>query len=175
MAKTDDLDRLPLPKSRPKLAKRAFVLVNSMLKVSFDMELGRRLDCASRRAREHAKHERLRLDSDSGREVLRLISARPLQGGAVGRRQWCMPQEHVPLWACRSDSCPRPSAGHRRSRTRVARHSVGHRRSRTQAARHHTRGWRNRYTRMAQNHVGAIPWRFDSSPAHQRAKSWGIG
>ena len=34
MAKSDDLDRLPLPKSWPKLAKRALVLVNSMLKVS---------------------------------------------------------------------------------------------------------------------------------------------
>ena len=76
MAKSDDLDRLPLPKSWPKLAKRALVLVNSMLKVSFDIELGRRLDCASRHAREHAEHDRLLLDSDSDREVLRLISAR---------------------------------------------------------------------------------------------------
>ena len=49
MAKPDDLDRLPLPKSWPKLARRALVLVNSMLKVSLDIELGRRLDCAVRR------------------------------------------------------------------------------------------------------------------------------
>ena len=76
MAKSDDLDRLPLPKSWPKLAKRALVLVNSMLKVSFDIELGFRLDCASHHAREHAEHERLRLDSGSGREVLGLISTR---------------------------------------------------------------------------------------------------
>jgi len=41
-----------------------------------DIELGRRLDCASRHAREHAEHERLRLDSDSDREVLRLLRAR---------------------------------------------------------------------------------------------------
>ena len=76
MAKSDDLDRLPLPKSWPKLARRALVLVNSMLKVSFDIELGRRLDCASHHAREHGEHERLRLDSESCRESLRLISAR---------------------------------------------------------------------------------------------------
>ena len=42
MAKSDNIDRLPLPKSWPKLAERALVLVNSMLKVSFDIELGRR-------------------------------------------------------------------------------------------------------------------------------------
>ena len=76
MAKSADPDRLPLPKSWPDLAKRALVLVNSLLKVSFDIELGRRLDCASHHAREHAEHERLRLDSDSDREVLRLVSAR---------------------------------------------------------------------------------------------------
>ncbi len=68
MAKPDDPDRPPLPKSWPKLAERALVLVNSMLKASFDIELGRRLDRASRHAREHAEHERLRLDSDSDRE-----------------------------------------------------------------------------------------------------------
>jgi len=61
MAKSDDLDGLPLPKSWPKLAKRALVLVNSMLKVSFDIELGLRLDCASHHAREHAEPERLRI------------------------------------------------------------------------------------------------------------------
>jgi len=76
MARSDDLDKLPLPKSWPKAAKRALVLVNSMLKVSFDVELGRRLDCASYPAREHAEHERLRLDSDSDRKVLRLVHAR---------------------------------------------------------------------------------------------------
>ncbi len=76
MAKSADPDRLPLPKSWPNLAKRALVLVNSLLKVSFDIELGRRLDCASHHAREHAEHELLRLDSDSDREVLRLVSAR---------------------------------------------------------------------------------------------------
>ncbi|MHC5059044.1 MAG: transposase [Planctomycetota bacterium] len=76
MAKPDDLDRLPLPKSWPTLAKRALVLVNSMLKISFDIELGHRLDCASRHAREHAEHERFRLDRDSDREVLGLISTR---------------------------------------------------------------------------------------------------
>ena len=48
MAKPDDIEKLPLPKSWPKLARRALVLVNSMLKVSFDIELGRRLDCAVR-------------------------------------------------------------------------------------------------------------------------------
>ena len=63
IAGSDDLDRLPFPKSWPVLAKRALVLVSSMLKVSFDSELGRRLDCASRHAREHAEHERLRLDN----------------------------------------------------------------------------------------------------------------
>ena len=46
MAKSDDIEKLPLPKSWPKLARRALVLVNSMLKVSLDIELGRRLDCA---------------------------------------------------------------------------------------------------------------------------------
>jgi len=76
MTESDGLDRPPLPKSRPELAERALVLVNSMLKVSFDIELGRRLDCASHHAREHAEHERLRLDSDSDREVLRLLRAR---------------------------------------------------------------------------------------------------
>ena len=76
MAEPDDLDRLPLPKSWPRLAKRSLVLVNSMLKVSFDIELGRRLDCATYHAREHAEHERLRLDGDSDREVLRLVRAR---------------------------------------------------------------------------------------------------
>ncbi len=76
MAESDGLDRLPLPKSWPKLAKRALVFVNSMLKVSFDIELGRRLDCAVHHAREHAEHERLRLDSDSEREALRLVHAR---------------------------------------------------------------------------------------------------
>ncbi len=76
MAKSDDIEELPLRKSWPKLARRALVLVNSMLKVSFDIELGRRLDCASRHAREHAEHERLRLDSDSDREALRLVHAR---------------------------------------------------------------------------------------------------
>ena len=76
MAKSDDIEKLPLPKSWPKLARRALVLVNSMLKVSFDIELGRRLDCAVHHAREHAEHERLRLDSDSDREVLRLVRAR---------------------------------------------------------------------------------------------------
>jgi hypothetical protein len=70
------MDRLPLPKSWPKLARRAIVLVNSMLKAAFDIELGRRLDCASRHAREHAEIERLRLDGDSEREVLRLLCAR---------------------------------------------------------------------------------------------------
>ena len=76
MAKSDDLDWLPLPKNWPRPAERALVLVNSMLKVSFDIELGRRLDCAVHHAREHAAHERLRLDSDSDREVLRLVHAR---------------------------------------------------------------------------------------------------
>ncbi len=76
MAKSDDIEKLPLPKSWPKLAKRALVLVNSMLKVSLDIELGRRLDCAVHHAREHAEHERLRLDSDSDHEVLRLVHAR---------------------------------------------------------------------------------------------------
>ncbi len=76
MLDCDDPDRLPLPKSWPKLAKRALVFVNSMLKVSFDIELGRRLDCASHHAREHAEHERLRLDSDSDCEALRLVHAR---------------------------------------------------------------------------------------------------
>ncbi len=70
MAKPDDIEKLPLPKSWPRLARRALVLVNSMLKTPFDIELGRRLDCASRHAREHADHERLRLDSDSDREAL---------------------------------------------------------------------------------------------------------
>ena len=96
MARSDDLDRLPLPKSWPERAKRALVLVNSMLKVSFDIELGRRLDCASRHAREHAEHDRLLLDSDPDREVLRLIPARfgrldpkkrPRQAAASLRRQ----------------------------------------------------------------------------------------
>jgi hypothetical protein len=32
MAKSDDIEELPLPESRPKLARRAFVLVDSMLK-----------------------------------------------------------------------------------------------------------------------------------------------
>jgi hypothetical protein len=72
----DDPDRLPLLKSWPRLAKRALLVVNSMLKVSFDIELGRRLDCATYHAREHAAHERLRLDSDSNREVFRLVHAR---------------------------------------------------------------------------------------------------
>ena len=76
MAESEDLDLLPLPKGWPKLAKRALVLVNSMLKAAFDIELGRRLDCASRHAREHAEHERLRLDSHSHREVLKLLGAR---------------------------------------------------------------------------------------------------
>ena len=76
MAKSDDLDRLPLPKGWPKLVRQALVLVDSMLKVSFDIEPGRRLDCASHHAREHAEHERLRLDSDSDREVLSLVRAR---------------------------------------------------------------------------------------------------
>jgi putative transposase len=76
MAKSDDIARLPLPRGWPKQAKRVLVLVNSLLKVSFDIELGRRLDRASHHAREHAKHERLRLDSDSDRELLRLVSAR---------------------------------------------------------------------------------------------------
>jgi MoxR-like ATPase len=58
MAKSDDIARLPLPKGWPKLAKRVLVLVNSLLKVSFDIELGRRLDCASHHAREHADHVR---------------------------------------------------------------------------------------------------------------------
>jgi transposase-like protein len=48
----------------------------SLLKAAFDTELGRRLDSASRHAREHAEHERLRLDSDSDRRALRLISSR---------------------------------------------------------------------------------------------------
>ena len=76
MAESGDIEKLPLPKSWPKLAKRALVLVNSMLKVSFDIELGRRLDCASHHAREHAEHERLRLDSDSDLEAFRLVHAR---------------------------------------------------------------------------------------------------
>jgi hypothetical protein len=56
MAKSADPDRLPLPKSWPNLAKRALVLINSLLKASFDIELGRWLDCASHHAREHAEH-----------------------------------------------------------------------------------------------------------------------
>jgi len=76
MAKSDDIARMPLPKGWPRLAKRVLVLVNSLLKVSFDIELGCRLDCASHHAREHAENERLRLHSDSNREELRLISAR---------------------------------------------------------------------------------------------------
>ncbi|MHC4718342.1 MAG: hypothetical protein ACYS5V_15325 [Planctomycetota bacterium] len=48
MVKSDDIEKLPLPKSWPELAKRALVLVNSMLKVSFDIEVGRRLDSAPR-------------------------------------------------------------------------------------------------------------------------------
>ncbi|MHC4202175.1 MAG: hypothetical protein ACYSU0_19460 [Planctomycetota bacterium] len=78
MAESDGLDRLPLPKSWPELAKRALVLVNSMLKASFDIELGRRVDCASRHAREHAEHEGLFLITipfslDRMREEVRLI------------------------------------------------------------------------------------------------------
>jgi hypothetical protein len=47
-----------------------------------------------------------------------------------------------------------------------------------------TRSWRNWQTRMAQDHVGAIPWRFKSSRPHSRRKhrdggpiprqSWGL-
>ena len=76
MAKSDDIEKLPLPESWPKLARRALVLVDSMLKASLDIELGRRLDCAVHHARGHAEHERFRLDSDSDREVLRLVHAR---------------------------------------------------------------------------------------------------
>lgn len=47
-----------------------------MLKVSFDIELGRRLDCAWHHAREHAVHQRLRLDHSTEHEMLRLVRAR---------------------------------------------------------------------------------------------------
>jgi hypothetical protein len=76
MQDLDDPHTLPLPKRWPRLVRRTLVLVNSMLKASFDIELGRRLDCATYHAREHAEHERLRLDGDSDREVLRLVRAR---------------------------------------------------------------------------------------------------
>jgi transposase InsO family protein len=76
MTDSDDTHKPPLPKSWPDLAKQALVLVHSMLKAAFDIELGRRLDCAFRHAREHAELERLRLDGDSDREVLRLLRAR---------------------------------------------------------------------------------------------------
>ncbi len=109
MAESAYPDRLPLPKSWPDLVKRTLVLVNSLLKVSFDIELGRRLDCASHHAREHAEHERLRLDSDSDREVLRLISARlgrldpkkrphytmPSQTAAPARVSGCFTKKHA--------------------------------------------------------------------------------
>ena len=75
MAESDDLERL-LPKCWPKLVRRALVLACSMLKAAFDIEVGRRLDCSLHHTREHAELEQLRLDSDSDREVLRLISAR---------------------------------------------------------------------------------------------------
>ena len=65
MAKSDDIARLPLPKGWPKLAKRVLVLVNSLLKVSFDIELGRRLDCASHHAREHRARQKGRTTTES--------------------------------------------------------------------------------------------------------------
>ena len=75
MAESDDLEGF-LPKCWPKFVRRALVLACSMLKAAFDIEVGRRLDCSLHHTREHAAHERLRLDSDSDREVLRLVSAR---------------------------------------------------------------------------------------------------
>jgi len=76
MTRRDRTNGLPLPSGWPELARQALLLVNSMLKAAFDIELGRRLDCASRHAREHAEIERLRLDRHSDREVLRLLRAR---------------------------------------------------------------------------------------------------
>ena len=60
MAYTNEVVSLPLPKGWPTFIKHALVLVNSLLKASFDIEIGRRFDCACHDAREHAVHERLR-------------------------------------------------------------------------------------------------------------------
>ncbi len=76
MPDTCDLDKLPLPKNWPGLAKKAVCTALSLLKAAFDIELGRRLDCVARQAREHADHERLRLDGSTDRGALRLLRAR---------------------------------------------------------------------------------------------------
>jgi transposase InsO family protein len=76
MSESDDLATLSLPKSWPKLVKRAIVLVCSTLKAAFDIEIGRRLDCIMHHSREHAAHQRLRLDHSTDREALRLLHAR---------------------------------------------------------------------------------------------------
>jgi len=76
MAESEDLDGLPLPKCWPKFVRRALVLACSMLKAAFDIEVGRRLDCNLHHTREHAAHQRLRLDYSTECEVLRLIRSR---------------------------------------------------------------------------------------------------
>jgi transposase InsO family protein len=76
MNESDDLATLSLPKDWPKLVKRALILVCSMLKAAFDIEVGQRLDCTLHHSREHAAHQRLRLDHSTDHEMLRLIHAR---------------------------------------------------------------------------------------------------
>lgn len=75
MAESDDLERL-LPKCWPKFVRRALVLACSMLKAALDIEVGRRLDCNLHHTREHAAHQRLRLDHATEREILRLVHSR---------------------------------------------------------------------------------------------------
>ena len=69
------LERL-LPKCWPKFVRRALVLACSMVKAALDIELGRRLDCNLHHTKEHAAHQRFRLDNATEREVLRLIRSR---------------------------------------------------------------------------------------------------
>lgn len=76
MAEPDDVDKLPLPKGWPAVARRAILHALSLSAPAFNLDLARWLDNPLPEARDRTETRRLRADIDLLQEELRVKDAR---------------------------------------------------------------------------------------------------